>query len=71
MNNKQPSSEDRFSDVKPANALNTLGERSRASRVWIVIIALVGVIVFAFLGGALFRAVTGGTHTPEIPAVEL
>lgn len=58
-------------DVKPADALGRLSERSRASRLSLVVVAVVGMIVIAFIGGALFRTITNGSNTPEVPKVEI
>lgn len=59
-------------EVKPADALGRLSERTRVSRFWAVIIAIVGIFLLAFLIGLLVRGVSGGLdNAPDIPKVEI
>lgn len=59
------------SGVKPADALGQLSERTRASRMSVAIIAVVGFFVGAFLIGLLVQTITHGSNAPDIPKVEL
>lgn len=66
------SADEKQNDVKPADALGKLSERTRASRVMVVVIAVVGFFVIAFLVGLIARGVGGGIdNAPDIPRVEI
>lgn len=61
---------DTQNDVKPADALGRLSERARASRFSGLIVALIALIVLAFLVGMIIRGVSGGfNNAPDIPRV--
>jgi len=60
-----------LSDVKPADAIGTISNRTRASRFSIVIVAVVGFFVLAFFVGLLLRTIFDKSNTPDIPSVEL
>lgn len=66
------SSEEKNSEVRPSDALGRLNERTKGSRVTVVIIAVVALIVGAFLIGMIVRGVSGGIeNAPKIPSVEI
>lgn len=59
-------------DVKPANALGRLSERSRSSRIAVVVISLIGFFLLVFLIGMIVRGVLGGIdNAPDIPRVDI
>lgn len=62
---------DRFKDVKAADALGRLSERSRSSRIVFVVVVVIGFFALAFAVGFLITSVGNGGNTPEIPTVEL
>ena len=51
--------------MRLANLPNARGLRVFST----AIIIVVGIIVFAFIGGALFRTIVGGANAPEVPRV--
>ena len=60
----------RFDNLRAANALERLNERSRGSRVSLVILAVFGMIVLALAIGFIFNSVRNGGNTPDIPTVD-
>ena len=67
----QPSN-DRFTDVKPANALQRFSERSSASRTTTLIVVVIAFLVIAFVVGAVIRSVRNGTNSaPVVPQVDI
>ena len=62
---------DRFKDVKPTDALGRLAERSRGSRITLVIVAVVALFAFAFAVNLIIQSVRSGGNAPNVPRVEL
>lgn len=63
---------DRFKDVKPADALGKLAQRSQASRTTTVIIAVVVLFALVFAIGLVIRSVQkSGTNAPSVPNVDI
>lgn len=63
---------DRFADMKPAGALQRLSERSKGSRLSVLIIAIIGLFVFAFVIGLVVKGFSGGINrTPDVPRVDI
>lgn len=59
-------------EVKPANALGKLSERSRSSRIGVVVISLIGFFLLVFLIGMIVRSVSNGIdNAPDIPRVDI
>ena len=63
--------DDRFKDVKAADALGTLSRRTGSSRTALVLVAFIGFIALAFIIGMLWRTVTDGVGIPAVPSVEV
>mgnify|MGYP000392099025 CR=1 FL=1 len=63
---------DRFEDLRAANAIERLNERSRGARVSLVVALVFGVIVLVLAISFIFNNVRGGgNNTPDIPTVNL
>lgn len=58
--------------VKPADALGRISERTKGSRLSLLIVGVIGLFVVAFLIGLIVRGVSGGIqNAPDIPGVEI